>query len=79
MFFKTEIEVLACQILDKIMEFGPNQVHMAPFGLIRSQNGSYMVWDASGMPPGLQNPPKNPKIQGFGEIPENPGIPLFSL
>ena len=31
------------------------------------------------MPPGLQNPPKNPKIQGFGEIPENPGIPLYSL
>ena len=26
------------------------------------------------MPPGLQNPPKNPKIQGFEEIPENPGI-----
>ena len=26
------------------------------------------------MPPGLQTPPKNPKIQGFGEIPENPEI-----
>ena len=31
------------------------------------------------MPPGLQNPPKNPKIQGFGEIPENPGISSISL
>ena len=50
------------------MEFGPNQVHMVPFGLIFSQNGSYMVWDASGMPPGLQNPPKNPKIKEIREI-----------
>ena len=31
----------------KIKEFGPNQVRMAPFGAIFSQNGSYRVWDAS--------------------------------
>ena len=31
------------------------------------------------MPPGLQNPPKNPKIQGVGEIPENPGISPIPL
>ena len=61
------------------MEFGPNQVHMAPFGLILNQNRSHMVWDASGMPPGLQNPPKNPKIKEIREIGENPGICLFSL
>ena len=45
---------------------------MAPFGLILHQNLSHMVWDASYMPPGLQNPPKNQKsrksrkIQGKG-------------
>ena len=37
----------------KIKEFGPNQVHMAPFEVILKQNGSYRVWEASGMPPGL--------------------------
>ena len=43
------------------MKIGPNQVHMAPFGLVLSQNGSYRVWDASGMRPAPQNPPKNPR------------------
>ena len=52
---------------------------MARYGMILCRNPSYKVQDASGMPPGLQNPPKNPKIQGFREIPENPGIPLYSL
>ena len=37
----------------KIMKSGPNQVHMAPFEVILKQNGSYRVWEASGMPPGL--------------------------
>ena len=57
--FKTEIlpfenrkQVSACQIWVKIMEFGPNQVHMAPFEVILKQNGSYRVWEASGRPPG---------------------------
>ena len=53
-----------CQVWDKIMEFGPNQVHMAPFGPILSQNRSHMVWDASRMPPGApgaQRVPKRPK------------------
>ena len=37
----------------QIKEFGPNQVHMAPFEVILKQNGSYRGWEASGMPPGL--------------------------
>ena len=36
----------------KNMKSCPNQVRMAPFGLILSQNESYRVWKASGMPPG---------------------------
>ena len=36
----------------KNKEFGPNQVHMAPFEVILKQNGSYRVSEASGMPPG---------------------------
>ena len=51
------------------MKNGPNQVHMAPFGLIICQNRSYGVWEASGTPPGpqnLQNPPKNLGFRGFG-------------
>ena len=61
-FYRAYIQVEDCQIWDKIMEFGPNQVHMAPFGLILNQNRSHMVWDASYMPPVPQNPPKNSKI-----------------
>ena len=40
------------------MKIDPNQVHMAPFGLILNQNRSHMVWDASYMPPVPQNPLK---------------------
>ena len=42
-----------CQNLDKIMESGPNQVHVAAFELIFNQNESHRVWEGSGMPPGL--------------------------
>ena len=59
------------------MKIGPNQVHMAPFGLILNQNRSHMVWDASGMPPGLHPPSKNQKIQEIHEIVENPEFPYF--
>ena len=38
------------------MKSGPNQVHMPWFGLIFSQNRSHRLWEASGMPPGPQNP-----------------------
>ena len=41
------------RIWTKVMKYGPNQVHMAPFEVILKQNGSYRVWEASGMPPGL--------------------------
>ena len=44
------------------MKVDPKQVHMAPFGLIFIQDGSNKLWEASGMPPGLQNPPENSKI-----------------
>ena len=57
------------------MEFGPNQVHMAPFGPILRQNRFHVAWDASGMPPVPQNPPKNNKIQGIREIREFPYFP----
>ena len=43
------------------MKIDPNHVHRAPFRLILHQNRSHKVWAASGMPPGLQNPPKNKK------------------
>ena len=60
--FRTDIQVSECQIWDKIKEIGPNQVHdMAPFGMILCQNPSYMVWDASGMPPGASGAPWGPK------------------
>ena len=36
------------------MKMDPNQVHMAPFGLICIQDGSHKLWEASGMPPGPQ-------------------------
>ena len=61
------------------MEFGPNQVHMAPFGLILNQNRSHMVWDASGMPPVPQNHTKNTKIEEIQEIKENQGGPAGGL
>ena len=41
--YTANIQVSECQISDKIMEIGPNQVHMAPFGLILSQNRSQWV------------------------------------
>ena len=47
----TTRQVEDCQISDKIMKIGPNQVHMALFGMTLCQNPSHMVWDASGMPP----------------------------
>ena len=59
--------VSECQISDKIVEFGPNQVYMAPFGMIRYQNPSHMVCDASGTPPGFQIPPKNKKTKKSGK------------
>ena len=57
-----------CQIWDKIKKIGLNWVHMARFGSIFNQNRSYHVQNASGMPPGPQNPPKNQKykISGYG-------------
>ena len=56
------------QIWDKIRKIGLNQVQMARFGLIFNQNRSHMSQNASDMPPGPQNPPKNQKyrISGFG-------------
>ena len=36
-----------------IMRIDPNQVHLAPFWLKLIRFGSYRVWDACGMPPGL--------------------------
>ena len=36
-------EVEECEIFDKIMKIAPNQVHMAPFGMILHQNRSHMV------------------------------------
>ena len=41
--FRIDIQVLECHIWSKIKEIGPNQVHMAPFGMILCQNPSYMV------------------------------------
>ena len=40
----------------------PNRVHMARFGPILARNPSHGLWEASGMPPGLQNRSKNQKI-----------------
>ena len=74
-FFENRKQVSACQIWVKIMEFGPNQVHMAPFGLILSQNGSHMVWDASGMPPGAPGAPWGPK--GAQGAPRGPPWPYL--
>ena len=45
------MQVSECQIFDKMMNIGPNQVHMARFGMILCQNPSHTVWDASRMPP----------------------------
>ena len=41
--YRAYIQVEECQIWDKIMKIGPNQVHMAPFGLIFSQDRSHRV------------------------------------
>ena len=46
---------------DEKHENDPNQIHMAPLGLIFPQDESYRVWEASGTPPGLQKPSKNLK------------------
>ena len=54
------------QIWDKIRKIGLNQVHMARFGLIFNQNRSHMSQNASDMPPGPQNPPKNQKYRNSG-------------
>ena len=51
------------------MKMDPKQVHMAPFGIIFIQDGSHKLWEASGMPPELQNPPENPKIHVFRVFP----------
>ena len=45
----------------------PNEVHMARFGPIIAQNRSHGLWEASGMPPGPQNPSQksqNPGLSG---------------
>ena len=85
LFFLTEIlsfenrkHVSACQIWVKIMEFGPNQVHMAPFELILIRFGSHMVRDASGMPHGATGAPWGTKgTQGgpSGLRPVKPTVP----
>ena len=62
----------------QIKDFGPNQVHMARFGMILCQNRSHSIYDASGMPPGLQNPLKVQKSRDSGKsrkIREFPYIP----
>ena len=66
--YKENIQVVQigeCQILREIMKTDPKQVHMTPFGLIFIQDGSSKLWEASGMPPRLQNPPENQKIWVF--------------
>ena len=76
--YETDIQVLntgECQISDKIMKIGPNQVHMAPFGLIFDRVESYRVWEASGIPPGAQN---RQKIKKTFFLLVFPYFPLFS-
>ena len=41
--YTADIQVAECQIWPKIMKSGPNQVHMARFGLIFNQNRSHRV------------------------------------
>ena len=55
------VNTAECQIWRKIMKNELNQVQMAPFGLIINQDGSYGVWEASGIPPGPQNRQKRQK------------------
>ena len=43
----------SCQIWTKIMKNDPNQVPMAPFGLIINSASSYRVCGAKNDPPGL--------------------------
>ena len=43
-----------------------NQVATAPFDAIFCQNPSHRVWEASGIPPAPQNPPKKSKIRVSG-------------
>ena len=62
------LQIGNCQIWGKIMNIASNRVHMARFGPIIAQNRSHRLWGASGMPPGPQNPPKNPKILGLGGL-----------
>ncbi len=40
---------------------------MAPFGLIFNQDGSYGVWEASGMPP-VPKTRQNPKNLGYWDL-----------
>ena len=63
------------------MKSNPNQVHMAPFDVILAGFEScwYQVWEASGMPPGPQNPSKNHKISGFGVWGLGWNSPLFPI
>ena len=59
------------------MNIASKQVHMAWFGPIIAQNRSHRLWEASGMPPGPQNPPKlkNPGFRGLGG--QAPLFPYF--
>ena len=60
----------------ELINLSPIQVHMAPFEVSFSQNGSYRVWEASGMPPGLKN---SPEIQKIGDIRIRGNSPYFRL
>ena len=46
------VQIGECQFWREIVKSDPEQVHMAPFGLIFIQDGSHKPWEASGMPPG---------------------------
>ena len=61
------------------MKIASSRLHMARFGPIIAQNRSHGLWEASGMPPGPQNPPKIKKTQVFGfrgSGGQGPTIPL---
>ena len=67
------VNTAECQIWRKIMKNELNQVQMAPFRLIFNQDGSYGVWESSGIPPGPQNRNKIKKKRCFS------GFSVFSV